>query len=349
MFLRNFKMTGHSTTSFPRVRVIPLQPHCLAFGGFEVQMISAMESARSVGADVLPLDFWSRGESFEILHLWGLDLQHRQAIHWGKLAGKKILISALIGYPGWGSRLRFMASYILGPARLRKQILSWVDGVTVVNLQQKLCLIQTYGFPADSIYVVPNIVEDAFFSRGEEKSDFDVGLEDYVICTGNVCRRKNQLSLAGACKSLGVPLLIVGEVLYGEEAYGKALSDLIACSSNIRWIKGLAPASGNLISAYQGALAFALPSFDEQQPISALEAAACGKPLLLADRPYAKQELYANAALANPDSIKSIGDNLRKVLDSPERYSTPINNMEICRRTRVGESYVDVYNKLSNK
>lgn len=45
------------TSSEPIVRVVPFQPHCFAFGGFEVQMLAAMESARTVGVNIAPLDF----------------------------------------------------------------------------------------------------------------------------------------------------------------------------------------------------------------------------------------------------------------------------------------------------
>ncbi len=334
-------------TSSPVVRVVPLQPHCFAFGGFELQMMGAMEAARSVGANVSHLDFWSKDASFDVLHLWGLSAQHSQTAHWAHLAGKKVLVSALVNYPGWKQRLRLIASWLLGPARVRKQMLSWVDGVTVVNEQQKNYLAYSIGYPADKIFVIPNIVDEIFFTKDEGNSNFDVGLEDYVICTGNICARKNQLSLARACKQIGVPLLIVGDVLLGEESYGKALVDEISGCPDIRWIKGLAPASEELASAYKRAAVFALPSYSEQQPISALEAAAARKPLLLADRAYAKQEFYANAALVNPDSVSSIAETLRKVLDTPERYIPPEKSIEKCRFRMVGESYATVYAQLT--
>lgn len=334
-------------TSSPAVRVVPLQPHCFAFGGFELQMIGAMESARSVGANVATLDFWSKDASFDVLHLWGLSLEHKETIYWAHLAGKKVLVSALVNYPGWKQRLRLLASWLLGPARLRKQMLSWIDGVTVVNELQKNYLAYSIGFPAEKIFVIPNIVDEIFFSGEDDNSDFDVGLEDYVICTGNICARKNQLSLACACKQIGVPLLIVGDVLLGEESYGKKLTDEISGCSSIRWIRGLAPASENLASAYKRATVFALPSYSEQQPISALEAAAARKPLLLADRPYARQKLYANAALVNPASIGSIAETLRKVLDAPSRYCPPADMLEKCRYRNVGKNYLAAYENLT--
>jgi glycosyltransferase involved in cell wall biosynthesis len=209
----------------PVVRVIPFQPHCFAFGGFELQMIGAMDSARAVGVDVAPLDFWRREADFDVLHLWGLDLQHSNTVKWARAAGKKIVLSALANYPGWKSWLRHLASLAVGPARLRRSMLAMIDCVTVVNNAQARYLVGTVGFPAGRVTVVPNLVDDIFFrTSGAQPGAF--GIENYVLCTGNICRRKNQLALVTACRKLGVPLLLVGNVLTGEEEYTGAYGRL---------------------------------------------------------------------------------------------------------------------------
>ena len=333
--------------SQPVVRVVPFQPHCFAFGGFELQMIGAMKSAYDAGVDIAPLDFWRREADFDVLHLWGLELQHRNTVMWAHLARKKILLSALVNYSGLNSWLRYVASYVIGPARLCKPMLAQIDGITVVNRQQKKFLVNTIGFPAEKVFVVPNIVDDIFFAAPKSADDFELDINNYVICAGNICRRKNQLALVKACKKIGVPLLLVGQVLTGEEDYGLAVADAMANDSDIRWIKGLTPGSAQLAAAYGRAVVFALPSFGEQQPISALEAAAARKPLVLADRPYSKQEFYANAVLTNPDSVNAIASAIGKALDSPDAFCPPIAVIEKCRRDKVGAAYSAIYQKLN--
>lgn len=330
----------------PIVRVVPLQPHCFAFGGFELQMIGAMEAAHAAGIDISPLDFWRRESDFDILHLWGLELQHSNTTKWAHLAGKKVLVSALVNDPSLKSWLRYLVSYIVGPARLRKQILSQLNGITVVNQQQKHFLVNTIGFDSEKIFVVPNIVEDIFFSPPEHTEGFELGIDNYVICAGNICRRKNQLLLVKACRKMGVPLLLIGKVLTGEENYGRAVIEAIANDSSIRWIKGLQPGSGQLATAYKYSAVFALPSHGEQQPISALEAAAARKPIVLAARPYSKQEFYEGAALANPCSVDSIVTALRKTFDQPELYCPPASIIEKCRKDKVGKAYAAIYQKI---
>ena len=332
--------------SGPVVRVVPFQPHCFAFGGFEVQMLAAMESARAVGADVAPLDFWRREADFDVLHLWGLDLQHSSTVNWARAGSKRTVLSALVNYPGWKSWLRHLASLAAGPARLRRSMLAMIDCVTVVYKAQARYLVGTVGFPAEKVTVVPNLVDDIFFGAegGAEPGAF--GIENYVLCAGNICRRKNQLALVGACRKLGVPLLLVGNVLTGEEDYGRAVAEAIAVGHGFRWIRGLSPGSVELAGAYRGAVVFALPSYLEQQPISALEAAASGKPLVLGDLPYARQEFYACAALADPRSVDAIAKALQKSLDQPAAHCPPPSVIEQCRRKKVGAAYVAIYQQL---
>ena len=142
----------------PVVRVVPFQPHCFAFGGFELQMIAAMKFAREAGTDVAPLDFWSREADFDILHFWGLEPQHSNTVRWAHAARKKTVLTALVRYPSWESSLRHIAALAVGPARALKRMLVQLDCVTVVNESQARYVVSTLGLPAEKLSVVPNAV-----------------------------------------------------------------------------------------------------------------------------------------------------------------------------------------------
>jgi glycosyltransferase involved in cell wall biosynthesis len=331
----------------PIVRVVPSQPHCFAFGGFEVQMIAAMEAARGVGADITPLDFWRREADFDLLHFWSvLGPTHSDAIKWAHAGGKKVMLSTLLHYPGWRSFVQHLASLASGPARLLRPMLAALDCITVVNEAQAKYLVGTVRFPAEKVAVVPNVVEDIFFGTGDTQSGAAVGIENYVLCVGNICLRKKQLSLIGACRKLGVPLLLVGRTLTGEEAYGQAVAEAVSATESVRWIPWLNPGSAELAAAYRGARVFALLSRIEQQPISALEAAATRTPLVLADRPWAKQEFYQHAVLADASSVDTIAMALRKALDNPDQHCPPTSVIQQCRKEEVGAAYMAVYQRL---
>jgi glycosyltransferase involved in cell wall biosynthesis len=329
----------------PVIRVVPLQPHCFAFGGFEVQMIAAMESARAAGANIAPLDFWRSEADFDVLHLWGLELQHANTARWAHAEGKKIVVSALVSYPGWRSTLRYLASSVVGPARLRTPMLANLDCITVVNDAQARYLTGTVGIAAAKIAVVPNLVDDIFFAADKTGPAEAAMPRNSVLCCGNVCARKNQLALIAACRRLGVPLVLAGEVLAGEEEYGRAVAAAIS-AAGFEWLHGLRPGSAELARVYRRAAVFALPSHQETQPISALEAAAAGKPLVLADLPYARQSCYQNAVLADPHSESSIAAAIRRAFDHPDAHRVPATVIDQCRAQRVGAAYAAIYQRL---
>lgn len=329
----------------PEVRVIPLQPHGLAFGGFELQMLNAMKASKLCGVNIKPLDFWDKRDEYNILHFWGLSSQHLESAIWAKRAGKKVFLSILTEYPGVNNYLRNFFSKIIGNAKSSASLLRLADGVSVVNEEQKIFLANAYGFPLNSIFVIPNIVEDIFFnSLVSSVEGRIVDLDNYIISTGNICQRKNQINLSLACINIDVPLLIIGEVLPGEEGYAQQLQKLvIENSKKVVWIKGLPPGSHELLRAYKYSKGFALVSKQEQQPISALEAAVIGKPLLLANRPYAKQRLYGSAALVDCNSIRSIQLGLLGVIDNPSVYTAPLERYNVCTKEFVGAAYRDAY------
>ncbi|HEV2674625.1 MAG TPA: glycosyltransferase family 4 protein [Aliidongia sp.] len=306
-------------------------------------MLGALAAAREAGADVAQMNPWDRDGSFSILHMWGLESAHYPSAYWANQAGKAIVFSALFPYSSPLRRIRHWGLTILGQERTRMGMIPWISALTVVNSLQADYARHTLGVPADRIHVIPNIIEDQFFDPAVGGEPAPVSLERYVLCTGNICRRKDQLTLVRACRRLGVPLLLVGSVLTGEEAYGQAVADAMAGRSDMQWIRGLPAGSPELAATYHGAAAFALPSHREQQPISALEAAAAGVPLVLGDRAYARQEFYANAALASPGSEISVANALRKALDAPQRHQPPRETLERCRRATVGAAYAALY------
>jgi hypothetical protein len=72
-----------------RVRTVPIQSNSFLNGGFDIQMIRTNDIFLSLDVDVRPLDWWSRDESYDILHVWGLNRQHQNLVQITKGYGKK--------------------------------------------------------------------------------------------------------------------------------------------------------------------------------------------------------------------------------------------------------------------
>ena len=330
-----------------QIKFLPYQPHCFAFGGFEIQILNNLEALSSIRMNVSKMDYWDRSAEFDIMHCWGLGFPHYENIEWGKRAGKKIVASILLyDYDTLAKRIKFKISSYLSVQRYLVEMLSKVDAVSVVNeLQAETCH-RLYGVPKSKIWVIPNVVDEKYFMSRDVVKASAISLSDYVLILGNVCSRKNQYLLAKACIKGDRKLLIIGKVMDGEAAYGEKLDLLVKENENITWIKGLKENSDELLNYYSGAAMIALPSFVEQQPLSLLEGAIVGKPLLIADRKYAKQKLYSNACLVDPSSIASILDGIEKIYADPVLYCETAQQMEICRAANVAQQYKKLYESL---
>ena len=327
-----------------KIKYFPYQPHCFAFGGFDMQMINTLTAVKNTGVEADKLEVWSRDKDFDILHLWGIGRPNFEIIDWAKKAGKMIIATILLPYHdtarsklGYGYR-RFLS----GAGSQLMHYLNLLDKIVVVNELQKNVLHNYYKVPLHKIAVIPNIVEDQYFERPSFDFSKQYGVSNYVLCTGNISPRKNQYNLALACINLNVQLVLIGNTLDGEMNYGKKTEALAATHSNIVWIKELPKASDELVGAYHNCAVYALPSKEETQPISALEAVAMQKSLVLMDRMYARQSFYKGAVLCKSPLVKDIEVALTAAMyiKSPATQNLEIRN---CRSEMVGEQYKNCY------
>ena len=153
-----------------KVKVVPLQPHCFAFGGFEIQMLSAMEAVKKLGFDAKPLDPWSRDDDFDILHFWGLEEAHLNTIYWANTSGKKVVLSGLIGSTEtFIKNLRFHVSGMIGRVKRLRKIIKLLDAITVLN-ENEANTANLYGIEGRKIFIVPNMIDDAYSAEENNKS-----------------------------------------------------------------------------------------------------------------------------------------------------------------------------------
>jgi glycosyltransferase involved in cell wall biosynthesis len=330
-----------------KVRFFPLQAHCFAFGGFEIQMLSAYDAINEFSNNKVTLekvDVWSKNQNFEIAHFWGLEMANFNNIYWAKKSGKKVVLTALLSYYDKPlSKIKHLISSHIHTAKFQLELLKFVDALVVVNDQQKDIAVSIFKFDKTKIYVIPNIIHDNFIKQTEKTVS---NIQDYVLITGNVCKRKNQLTLAKACVRINKNLIIVGKEMPGEENYAKELQNLVNTSACITWIKGLIENSIELVNLVKNCSICALLSYSETQPISLLEAAICQKPLLISDRSFAKQSFYQNACLVNNSSIESIIKGIELISSDPLTFIPPIHHLIACTQASVGKAYAKLYSEL---
>lgn len=93
-------------------------------------------------------------------------------------------------------------------------------------------------------------------------------LNNYVLCVGRICHRKNQLALAKVCSKLGLQLVLIGNV-NDKEYFNKCIS-----YSNVKYLGFMD--SYDMYNAYKFCKIHVLPSFVETPGLSSLEAANAG-------------------------------------------------------------------------
>ena len=327
-----------------RVHYFPLQAHCFAFGGFDLQMLSALRAVNELenGLVVKPNNPWDKDAHFQIAHFWGLDISHFNQILWAKRSGKKIVLTALISYfESFQERIRHEVSSYIGIVRILKKIVSEIDALVVVSEEQKQIAISKFECHPSKVFVIPNMVEKSFW---ESENKLNPG--GYILSIGNICQRKNQLNLAKACIKAGVDLILVGVTQSGEEAYAAELTDLIETAKNVQWLKGLSQASDELVDLINNCSGFALISKQETQPISLLEAAVLQKPLLISSRAFAKQTYYTKACLVDDHEIDFVVEGILKLKSNPQNYIPNLANLEACKPINVAMAYAELYNYL---
>lgn len=324
----------------------PNQPHCFAFGGFDMQMLNVINSVNSIGVNAVKMDVWSRERDFDILHVWNVTPYNYHVINWAKKSNIKVVATVLFPYSSYLLWLKYYKNIFTKQMKMAKHIHNLIDKYVVLNERQLEMLNRYYGICKSKIEIIPNIINEEFFnSRYDKNTSINLPLFDYVLCTGNISNRKNQLNLAKAAIELNINLVIIGNVLDGEESYASELKFLVENNKNILWKREIEEGSTELVNYYKNCKVFALPSYEETQPISVLEAVCLDKPILMQNKEYAKQKYYNGAYLCENGSVKSIKKELVKIYNSS--IQVDINEfIDECKQDSVAEKYKILYESL---
>ncbi len=168
------------------------------------------------------------------------------------------------------------------------------DRIIAVSEYTRQDVIKTYGIPPEKVVTIPNGVDLEAFSERPSKSDRETALTlgdtpRFILCVASSgpTRRKNILGLldayARACALQNnlPPLVIVGHTGAPElaAAYERKLDEL-NLRARVRHMGYMK--SENLAAYYRAALFNVIPSLSEGFGIPALEAMACGCPVLAA-------------------------------------------------------------------
>jgi alpha-1,3-rhamnosyl/mannosyltransferase len=183
-------------------------------------------------------------------------------------------------FPAW--------TRLYGRLALRRTIRA-VDRVFAVSEFSKRETAELTGVDPDRIDVVPNAVEPIFQQQG------DAAEGEYVLAVGTLEPRKNLARVVEATARAGVQLRLVGASGWGEAGVG---------GRHVSWLGRIDDAE--LAAAYRGAKALVFPSLYEGFGIPALEAMACGTPVVTSAESAMAELADGAAVLVDPLDVASI-------------------------------------------
>jgi glycosyltransferase involved in cell wall biosynthesis len=326
--------------------MLPLQAHCFAFGGFEIQMlelINALELADDVV--VQKMNPWDRDLDFDVLHLWGLEQANYNNAFWAKKSDKKVVLTALIGQiSSFKDAMKFRVSARIGNVRFLLQVLEHVDALVVVNELEAQKATDFFKLPKQKVHIIPNLITSAAMENVNGQKTGVVPFTNYLLCAGNISERKNQLMLAEVAREAGLNMIFAGDFICAP-SYKEKFLQLVKDNDNIFYVGNLPNTSRELFSLFRHCDGFCLPSHQETQPISVLEAAFFGKNVLIGDSGYSRQQIFRNLLKVNPASYESVKQGVLKLNEARNeiKYSIEKADLDKCVYSNVAREYMKIY------
>jgi len=301
-------------------------PFCLAHGGFQIQIEQTARALRESGVDVDYLRWWDDAQTGDVIHYFGRPDEVYAGLAQQK--GLKLVIADLLTELGSRSRpLRVLqkaltesARTVLPPAftaRMGWRAFAMADAMIALTEWEAALMAEMFRAPRDRIHVVPNGVEEVFLQSAPQTR------ERWLVCTATITARKRVLELAEAAVTAQTPVWIIGQPYSKSDPYGQRFEALAARHRD--WIRyeGAIHDRARLAEAYRRARGFVLLSTKESLSLSALEAAACGCPLLLTDLPWARTVFGEHANYCPVASATQTAAVLRRFYDQAPTSPVP--------------------------
>ena len=196
------------------------------------------------------------------------------------------------------------------------------DIIVVNSVAEKAILLDIVGHEIESkTKIVYNGVDEEIYGRPitEKMRNLFAAkykLRNYVLSIGRIEPRKNQMMLVHACKTLGLPCVLIGRP-YDRYYAQKVFKELKNAKIQYMYIRYLRPDSNMLISAYLNARTVALPSTFETPGLVALEAASLGRTVVVTKIGSAPEYFKENAYYVDPEDKDNVTKGIQKAWENP--------------------------------
>jgi glycosyltransferase involved in cell wall biosynthesis len=322
-------------------------PFILAHGGGQIQIEQTMSALKEIGVSVEPLRWWDESQKGDILHHFGRipTVTLRQAHE----KGLKVVMSPLLGAAGSRSaarrfvqRIVMRAIWLARPGGL-SETLSWnsyllADAIVALTDWEAYLMRKMFQAPAERLHVVPNGVEKVFLNgtptaRGK-----------WLVCTATILELKQILKVAQVAVQAQTPFWAIGKPFSASDAYARQFMDFAAQHPEFVRYEGPIADRNRLAGIYREARGFVLLSKWESLSLSALEASACGCPLLLSDLPWARWSFKEKASYCPAfSSIPATAPLFRRFYEQAPQLPPPPRPLSW---TEVAEQFKSIYERV---
>jgi glycosyltransferase involved in cell wall biosynthesis len=243
--------------------------------------------------------------------------------------GLKVVQSAFLGglgaKPEWRRKVQKLgrqAVMKVSPKGIRDS-LGWDafrlgDACIAMTEWEAHLLRSMYDMDPGRVHVIPNGAEDVFLEPGKSSRG------EWLVCTSTIVELKQMLKLAQAAVRAKTPLWVIGRPFSPNDPYALEFQKFARENSKIVRYEGPISSRPQLAEIYRTARGFVLLSKWESLSLSALEAVACGCPLLLSDLPWAKTAFGTAASYCGINaSLDETAKALRKFYDSAPELPVP--------------------------
>jgi glycosyltransferase involved in cell wall biosynthesis len=294
-------------------------PFNLAHGGVTNIFQRTSNVLSELGFEVEPIRWWDKDQTGDLLFCFCRP--SNDIVDYAKRKGMKVVVeqvlTGLVSRPLWKRRVQKLFKIFLencGPSMM-KEAYGWrafhaVDMHFVPSLHDARAVHHMFDVPLSKIHVLPYGVDDAFLNAPR------LSRADHLMCTATVTERKRVLEVAQAAIIAKVPLWVVGKTYGDEDAYGDEFQRVVQQShgivTHIPHVEGR-DALASMLAQSRG---FVLLSTMETVSQSALEAAACGCPMLLSDLDWARVAFGSHALYCNVNaSPRSMAQKIKRFYD----------------------------------
>jgi glycosyltransferase involved in cell wall biosynthesis len=285
--------------------------------GFEVLFYAATEPSRR-----WKLDLASQSYILPGLHpCWGrftphinpslpFELRGREPT-WVLIAGawntpsSLLAASRLLSGPGyrlfWSEGHAQAVLHATGPIALaRRACLAHFDGFAVPNARSEQFIRDELGRPASCLRL-PNTIDEEFYLAGASAPRDDLrrslglsDVDDVVLCVAELSARKGLLELVESIRLLSEKVSRHALFVFAGDGPLRASIEALGRSRRVRLL-GHIPQTTVRDWMYASDL-FVLPSKVDPNPLSAIEAAFCGMPIIISERAGNAEDLVGQGA-----------------------------------------------------